>query len=58
MGERTIEAEGNMIFEDVTNNIKAVVIMNTYKRSGFWTVTEIGKKDEYIGLIYESDGTN
>ena len=53
MGDRTIEANGNVWFEDITNNIKAVIIMSTYTKSGFWRKTESGKKDEYIGLIYE-----
>lgn len=52
MGDRTIDADGNMVFEDLTNNFKAVIIFNTYSKSGFWTVTETGKKDEYIGLVY------
>jgi hypothetical protein len=54
MGERTIEAEGNVVFEDVTNNRKAVIIFSTYKKSGFFTTVETGQKDEYQGMIYES----
>lgn len=54
MGDRTIEASGNMIFEDLTNNVKAVLIFNTYKRSGYWTVTESGKKDAFYGIIYKT----
>lgn len=53
MGERTIESDGNIVFEDLTNNRKAVVIFNTYRKSGYWTVTETGQKDEYVGLIYK-----
>lgn len=30
MGERTIEATGNIVFEDITNSTKAVVIFSTY----------------------------
>ena len=30
MGDRTIEANGNMWFEDITNNYKAIIIMSTY----------------------------
>jgi hypothetical protein len=52
MGERTIEAHGSIFFEDLTNNIKAVVIFSTYKKTGFWKKTESGKKDEVIGMIY------
>lgn len=53
MGERTIEVAGSTTFEDLTNNVKAVIIFNTYKESGFWTRTKTGKKDVYVGLIYE-----
>jgi hypothetical protein len=55
MGDRTIEATGNIFFEDLTNNYKAVVIFSTYKVSGFFSKTETGKKDEYTGLIYECE---
>jgi hypothetical protein len=54
MGERTIEAEGNVVFEDVLNNRKAVILFSTYKKTGFFTTVETGQKDEYNGLIYES----
>ena len=30
MGERTIEATGNVFFEDLTNNYKAVILISTY----------------------------
>ena len=53
MGDRTIEATGNVWFEDVTNNFKAVIILSTYSKSGFWRKTESGKRDEYVGLIYQ-----
>jgi hypothetical protein len=39
MGDRTIEATGNIFFEDLTNNYKAVVIFSTYKKSGFFKKT-------------------
>ena len=35
MGERTIEAIGSCTFEDLTNNRKGVLLMNTYKSSGW-----------------------
>jgi hypothetical protein len=55
MGERTIECIGNMIFEDLTNNVKAVLVFNTFKRSGWWwAITESGRKDEFYGIIYET----
>lgn len=52
MGERTIEAIGNMYIEDLTNNVKAVIVFNTYKKTGFWTKTETGIKHELFGTIY------
>ena len=42
MGERTVDAVGSTIFYDVTNNLKSVICFDTYKKSGFWTVTESG----------------
>lgn len=53
MGERTIEAIGSVVFEDVTNNYKAVIQFSTYKKSGFWKKSESGKKDEFTGVIYK-----
>jgi hypothetical protein len=54
MGDRTIEAHGNMVFEDLTNNVKAIIIVNTYKKEGLIWSTETGKKDEFKGIIYET----
>eukprot|EP00347_Sterkiella_histriomuscorum_P004889 403358700 len=54
MGDRTVEGVGNMVFEDLTNNFKCVLFFNTYQKSGFWTVTETGKKDEFFGVIYKT----
>ena len=31
MGDRTIEYTGSCVFEDLTNNLKAIMVMNTYK---------------------------
>lgn len=53
MGDRTIEAHGSCIFEDLTNNIKAVIVFSTLKKSGFWKKTESGRIDHFNGLIYE-----
>jgi hypothetical protein len=55
MGDRTIEAAGSITFEDLTNNVKAVIIFSTYKQSGFFKKSESGKRDEYIGIIYQCD---
>lgn len=53
VGDRTIEADGNIFFEDLTNNRKVAIIFSTYKKSGFFKKTESGARDEYLGLIYE-----
>lgn len=58
MGERSIEADGCIQFEDLTNNIKAVIVFSTYKKSGFWSIVESGQKDEYVGLIYQCEPIN
>lgn len=52
MGDRTIESDGCIFFEDITNSLKACIILSTYKKSGFFKKTESGLKDEYVGLIY------
>jgi hypothetical protein len=53
MGERTVEADGSMCFEDLTNNRKAVIIFSTYKKSGIFKKTESGSKDHFKGMIYK-----
>ncbi len=55
MGDRTIEGTGHVVFEDITNNYKAVIIFSTYKKSGFWKKTESGKRDEFVGLLYKCE---
>ena len=45
MGERTIETIGSNIFEDLTNNRKAVLMMSTYKSSGYFKSSSSGSKD-------------
>jgi hypothetical protein len=55
MGERTIEATGNVYFEDLTNNYKAVVILGTYTSTGWIKKTISGSKDEYKGVLYECE---
>jgi hypothetical protein len=52
-GARTVEPCGNFVFEDLTNNVRAIVVMGTYKKEGFWTVVESGGKDMVEGLIYQ-----
>lgn len=53
MGERSVEAIGCSIFEDLTNNLKAVSIVSTYKKTGWIRNTSEGIKDELQGCIYE-----
>jgi hypothetical protein len=55
MGDRTIESTGSVVFEDLTNNRKAVIITNTHKASGFFSKKESGKKDEVTGIIYDCE---
>ena len=54
MGERSIETIGSCTFEDLTNNRKCVLLMSTYKKSGYWKTTVSGCKDEVEGIIYDS----
>lgn len=52
MGERTIEANGCSIYQDVTNNRKAVLTMSSFKKTGWIRNTTEGLKDEIKGIIY------
>ena len=54
MGERTIETIGSVVFEDLTNHRKAVMITSTYKKTGWIRSTYSGCKDEVEGIIYNS----
>jgi hypothetical protein len=54
-GERSIEAIGSCTFEDLTNNRKAVVLMNTFKKTGWIRSTTTGSKDQVVGLIYDAN---
>ena len=53
-GERSIEAIGSCTFEDVTNNRKAIILMNTFKKTGWIRSTTSGSKDHVEGIIYDS----
>jgi hypothetical protein len=52
MGERIIEAFGSIVFQDIKNNLKAVVALSTFKESGFWSKTQSGSKSGIEGIIY------
>jgi hypothetical protein len=54
MGERTIETIGSCTFEDLTNNRKAVLLMSSFKKSGWIRQQSSGSKDSVEGLIYDS----
>lgn len=54
MGERSIEAFGNILYEDVTNGLKALICCSTLKVSGYFSKTTTGSKDEITGIIYQS----
>ena len=54
MGERTIETIGSCTFEDLTNDRKAVLLMGTFKKTGWVRNTSTGCKDEIYGIIYDS----
>jgi hypothetical protein len=52
MGERTVEIIGSCTFEDLTNNRKAVLLMSTYKKTGWFSSSYSGQKDAIEGVIY------
>jgi hypothetical protein len=54
MGERTIEATGNILYEDAKNSLKALMCMSTLKVSGWVNKVTTGSKDEVTGIIYQS----
>ena len=56
MGERSVEPIGTCYFEDLTNKRKAVLNVNTYKKTGWIRSTYSGLKDECEGIIYEAKG--
>ena len=51
-GDRTIEANGCQIYNDITNNRKAVLVMSSFKNTGWIMNTFKGCKDEILGIIY------
>ncbi len=57
MGERTINVDNALVFDDFANNLKAVVIFNPIMKSGgiFSAHTYAGDSDEFRGLIYTPD---
>jgi hypothetical protein len=53
MGDRTIECVGSLVFHDLTNRIKAVISLNTFKEAGFFVGSASGCRTGIDGLIYE-----
>ena len=54
MGERTIECIGSNTYEDLTNHRKCVLLMNTFKKTGWIRSSTTGSKDSFGGIIYDS----
>lgn len=53
MGERTIDCTGSILFEDLRNQLRAVVVLGTFKSSGFFSKTQSGSRSDYTGTIYK-----
>jgi hypothetical protein len=54
MGDRTIEATGSILFEDLNNGLRAIVQLGTYQKTGMVFKKITGSKDEITGFIYRS----
>jgi len=53
MGDRTVYASGEMIFEDKENELKAVLVFNYGKKRGIFSSRKKGTKiDDVEGVIY------
>lgn len=57
MGERSVEATGNIFYEDPKNSLRALICCSTLKVSGYFSKTTTGSKDEVTGIIYQSKET-
>jgi hypothetical protein len=53
MGDRSVETYGSCVYEDLTNHRKAVIIINTFKKTGWIKSSTTGCKDQFTGIIYE-----
>lgn len=51
-GDRTIDLVGSMVVEDLTNALRAVVVMGTFKRAGLFSKSS-GDKSEISGVVYK-----
>lgn len=53
-GDRTIETIGSCIYEDLTNSRRAVLLVNTFKKTGWFKQSTEGCKDNVEGIIYDA----
>ena len=54
LGARTIEGEGSIVWEDLKNKLKAVVVLNTFKSGGFFSgKNKSGSRTSFSGIIYK-----
>lgn len=58
MGERTIEGVGSMVFEDISNRLKACIVLGTYKSAGFFSGSASGSRSGFTGIIYKMQRTD
>ena len=52
-GDRTIEGNGTVVFEDIGNNLKAVCILGTFEKTGFFGRGKSGNKTDFTGVMYQ-----
>ena len=52
MGDRTIETDGSIVFEDLTNQLRAVVMLSTFQSKGFFSKSKSGSRTDLQGLVY------
>ena len=52
-GERMIEVINSILFENITNGLKAIIGFNNVKKS-YWTWESEGSLDGIEGFIYKS----
>lgn len=52
-GERTIDIVGSQVYHDLTNGIRAVVVLSTYKEEGMFNKKVSGSRSGLEGMIYK-----
>ena len=58
MGDRLLEGVGSVVFQDIKNQLKAVLMVSTYKESGIFSKTITGSKSGLEGIIYKVKSTD